>query len=91
MEGPAASGASGPEEVLHLLVVLVDISDAFQQSSRLEEPSQRVRYTADPFDSVVCFFEINDACLDFDVPTAVCPSVPQLSRYILQFLPLGQS
>ena len=46
MEGPAAAtaaAASGPEEVLHLLIVLVDISDAFQQSSRLEEASQRVR------------------------------------------------
>ena len=41
MEGGAGGGSSG--EAIDLLVVVVDISDAFQKSSSAENPSQRVR------------------------------------------------
>lgn len=41
MEGGGSSG-----EAIDLLVVIVDISDAFQKSSTAENPSQRVRNRA---------------------------------------------
>lgn len=38
--------AGSSEEAQHLLVVLVDISDAFNRSAELEDVSQRVRCLA---------------------------------------------